>query len=295
MSEGQYGGLLADLDVSFFKSKRGLLKVSQLGTLFVALVCFAVTVKATYVAATGLEFLVTALMVLFYILKLNKTITFFFWPLVDVCNSVFAAIYFCILSLMVLSTQRVVGALLGGILGLVVVGLLCADGFLLFKNITLNQSSSETRNPDLTNQPSYNSQDVTNQPTYNSQDLTNQPGYNNQDLTNQPGYNSQDLTNQPGYYSQDLTNQPGYNSQDLTNQPTYNSQDLTNQPGYNSQDLTNQPGYNSQDLTNQPGYNSQDLTNQPGYNSQDLTNQPGYNSQDLTNQPTYNSQDVIDE
>lgn len=30
MSEGQYGGLLADLDVSFFKSKRGLLKVSQL-------------------------------------------------------------------------------------------------------------------------------------------------------------------------------------------------------------------------------------------------------------------------
>uniref|UniRef100_A0A3B5KPJ7 MARVEL domain-containing protein n=1 Tax=Takifugu rubripes TaxID=31033 RepID=A0A3B5KPJ7_TAKRU len=114
MSEGQYGGLLADLDVSFFKSKRGLLKVSQLGTLFVALVCFAVTVKATYVAATGLEFLVTALMVLFYILKLNKTITFFFWPL-DVCNSVFAAIYFCILSLMVLSTQRVVGALLGGV------------------------------------------------------------------------------------------------------------------------------------------------------------------------------------
>lgn len=52
------------------------------GALFVALVCFAVTIKPTYVAATGLEFLITALMVLFYILKLNKTITFFFWPLV---------------------------------------------------------------------------------------------------------------------------------------------------------------------------------------------------------------------
>lgn len=93
-----------------------------------------------YVAAAGLEFLITALMVLFYILKLNKTITFFFWPLVvseaawrhllqhephaslsffflpqDVCNSVFAATYFCILSLMVLGTQTVVGALFGGV------------------------------------------------------------------------------------------------------------------------------------------------------------------------------------
>lgn len=40
--------------------------------------------------------------------------SFFFLPQ-DVCNSVFAAIYFCILSLMVLSTQRVVGALFGGV------------------------------------------------------------------------------------------------------------------------------------------------------------------------------------
>ena len=46
------------------------------------MVCFAVTFKPKYVAAAGLEFLITTLMVLFYILKLNKTITFFFWPLV---------------------------------------------------------------------------------------------------------------------------------------------------------------------------------------------------------------------
>lgn len=60
------------------------------------------------------------------------------------------------------------------ILGLVVVGLLCADGFLLFKNITLNQSLSETNSPDTTTQPNYNSQDTTTQPSYNSQDITSE-------------------------------------------------------------------------------------------------------------------------
>lgn len=67
------------------------------------------------------------------------------------------------------------------ILGLVVVGLLCTDGYLLFKKITLNQSRSETSNPDTTTQPNYNSHDTTNQPNYNSQDATTQPSYNSQD------------------------------------------------------------------------------------------------------------------
>lgn len=51
-------------------------------TLFAALASFTAAFKASYVAAAGLEFLITTLMVLFYILRLNKTITFFFWPLV---------------------------------------------------------------------------------------------------------------------------------------------------------------------------------------------------------------------
>lgn len=47
-----------------------------------AFVCFAVASRPKYIAATALEFLITLLLLLLYMLKLNKRLTFFFWPLV---------------------------------------------------------------------------------------------------------------------------------------------------------------------------------------------------------------------
>lgn len=52
------------------------------GTLFVAFVCFAVASTPKYLTATLLEFLITLLLLLLYLLKLNKRITFLFWPIV---------------------------------------------------------------------------------------------------------------------------------------------------------------------------------------------------------------------
>lgn len=51
-------------------------------TLFMAFVCFAAASRPPYIAATVLEFLITTVLVLLYMLKLNKRLTFFFWPLV---------------------------------------------------------------------------------------------------------------------------------------------------------------------------------------------------------------------
>lgn len=109
-----------------------------------AFVCFTVASRPKYIAATVLEFVVTLLLVLLYVLKLNKRLTFFFWPLVvgdsqhgtaisslfsrlccscsvlssslqDAFNSVFAAVYFIVLSLMALATHTVTGTLVGGV------------------------------------------------------------------------------------------------------------------------------------------------------------------------------------
>ncbi|XP_049454408.1 chemokine-like factor [Epinephelus fuscoguttatus] len=145
MSEDQSKIPAMEVDTAFIKSKRGILKVAEMVTLLVAFVCFAVASRPKYIAATVLEFLITALLVLLYIFKLNKRLTFFFWPLIDVLNSVFAAVYFIILSLLAVSTYTVTGTLVGGIFGLISAVVLCVDSYLLFRNITLNRPRSETQ------------------------------------------------------------------------------------------------------------------------------------------------------
>ncbi|XP_027869704.1 chemokine-like factor [Xiphophorus couchianus] len=135
-----------DVDAAFLKSRRGIIKVAEMGTLFVAFVCFAVASTPRYLTATLLEFLITLLLLLLYLLKLNKRITFLFWPIVDVFNSVFAAIYFLVLSLMVLISSSVTGALVGGAVSLISAGLLFVDSYTLFRNITFNKPRNESQN-----------------------------------------------------------------------------------------------------------------------------------------------------
>ncbi|XP_036439903.1 chemokine-like factor [Colossoma macropomum] len=128
-----------ELDLAFLKSKRGLLKIAEMVVLFTAFVCFAVAARPPYIAATCVEFIVTLALVLLYLLKLNKTLTFFFWPLIDVFNSVFAAAFIFIISIMAISTYTVQGTLAGGMVSFVAVVLWCVDGYYLFKKITFNQ------------------------------------------------------------------------------------------------------------------------------------------------------------
>ncbi|KAF7211721.1 chemokine-like factor isoform X1 [Nothobranchius furzeri] len=133
-----------DVDASFLKSRRGIVKVAEMGTLFVAFVCFAVASAPKYIAATLLELLITLLLLLLYVLKLNKKVAFFFWPLVDALNSVFAAVYLTILSLIALTSSNIPVTLAGGVLCLLSVALLCAESYTLFKIITFNKPRSET-------------------------------------------------------------------------------------------------------------------------------------------------------
>uniref|UniRef100_A0A8C7HGJ6 CKLF-like MARVEL transmembrane domain containing 3 n=1 Tax=Oncorhynchus kisutch TaxID=8019 RepID=A0A8C7HGJ6_ONCKI len=87
--------------------------------MFVACVCFAVASRPKYIAATCMEFVITFSLLLLYTLKLNKKLTLFFWPLVDLFNSLFAAVFILILSLIAVSTYTVTGTLGGGALSLI--------------------------------------------------------------------------------------------------------------------------------------------------------------------------------
>ncbi|KAM4593608.1 chemokine-like factor isoform 2-T2 [Odontesthes bonariensis] len=146
MSENENKIATMEVDTAFLKSKRGIVKVTEMVALFVVFVCFAVGSSPKYIAATALEFLIISLLLLLYFLKLNKRLTFFFWPLVDVFNSVFAAVYLTVLSLMALTSYTATGVLVGGIVCFMSAGLLCVDSFTLFRNITFNKPRNENQN-----------------------------------------------------------------------------------------------------------------------------------------------------
>ncbi|KAJ8417766.1 hypothetical protein AAFF_G00226090 [Aldrovandia affinis] len=131
-----------EFDVAFIRSPRGLLKVGELVTVFVGLVCFATASSSPYIAASCMELLITVDFLLLYVLKLNKKFTLFFWPLIDVFNSLFAAVFMFILSMIAVSRHSSKGSLGGGIVGLIATGLWCGDAFVLFKKITFNQARS---------------------------------------------------------------------------------------------------------------------------------------------------------
>uniref|UniRef100_A0A4W5MJB1 Chemokine like factor n=1 Tax=Hucho hucho TaxID=62062 RepID=A0A4W5MJB1_9TELE len=135
--------LTMEVDSAFLRSLRGVLKLAEMGTMFVAFVCFAVASRPKYIAATCMEFVITFSLLLLYTLKLNKKLTLFFWPLVDLFNSLFAAVFILILSLIAVSTYTVTGTLGGGIVGFIATGLWCVDGYMLFKRITFNQPRTE--------------------------------------------------------------------------------------------------------------------------------------------------------
>ncbi|XP_047436820.1 chemokine-like factor [Mugil cephalus] len=134
-----------DVDSAFLKSRRGLVKVAEMVTLFVAFVCFTAGSRPKFIAATVLEFLITSFLLLLYVLKLNKRLTYFFWPLIDIFNSVFASVYLTVLSLMALITYNVPGTLVGGIVTFMSAGLLFVDIYTLFKLITFNKRRNETQ------------------------------------------------------------------------------------------------------------------------------------------------------
>uniref|UniRef100_A0A3Q4BQJ8 MARVEL domain-containing protein n=1 Tax=Mola mola TaxID=94237 RepID=A0A3Q4BQJ8_MOLML len=153
MSEAPNESTFGDVDLRFLKSKRGILKLVEMGTALVAFICFCVAYRPKYIAATGLEFLITLLLALMYLLNIHKMLTFLSWPLFDVFNSLFALLYFIVLSVMAAATYSGTGDLVGGIMGLVLVVLLATDTTLLFRNITLNQPRGESNDPQPQPQP----------------------------------------------------------------------------------------------------------------------------------------------
>ncbi|KAL2088644.1 hypothetical protein ACEWY4_015543 [Coilia grayii] len=136
--EGEASAATFELNKSFLMSTRGALKIAEIVVVFVAFLCYAIASRPPYIAATVIELLLTCGLLLLYLFKLDKALSFFIWPLVDLLNSAFALVFMIILSIVALSTDTLKATIAGAIVGFMCAGLWGVDGFLLFKKISFN-------------------------------------------------------------------------------------------------------------------------------------------------------------
>ncbi|XP_019361081.1 PREDICTED: chemokine-like factor [Gavialis gangeticus] len=131
---------MADLRWDYALSLRGALKIARLITAFVAFLCFVISrSQEAYFVLAIMDFIITLLFFLLYFLKFDRKMKFVFCPLVDVFNSLIAALFFFIVSLFAIITKSNVGTLVGGVFGILSFFLCVADSVFLFKKITFNQ------------------------------------------------------------------------------------------------------------------------------------------------------------
>ncbi|KFQ80668.1 Chemokine-like factor, partial [Phoenicopterus ruber ruber] len=91
-----------------------------------------------YTALAAMEGAITALFFLLYLLQLDKKMTWLFWPLADIFNSVIAALFLLVVCLFAVIVKTNNGTLAGGVFGLVLLVLCVVDAVLLFQKISLN-------------------------------------------------------------------------------------------------------------------------------------------------------------
>ncbi|NXS50179.1 CKLF factor, partial [Balaeniceps rex] len=106
---------------------------------FVAFLCFAASRShGAYTALAGMEVAITALFVLLYLLKLDKRMSWLFWPLADIFNSVIAALFLLVVCLFAVISKTNNGTLAGGVFGLLLLVLCVVDAVLVFQKISLD-------------------------------------------------------------------------------------------------------------------------------------------------------------
>ncbi|NXP47607.1 CKLF factor, partial [Heliornis fulica] len=106
---------------------------------FVSFLCFAASGShGAYTALSVMEVVITTLFFLLYMLKLDKKLSWLFWPLADIFNSVIASLFLLVVCLCAVIIKTNNGTLAGGVFGLVLLVLCIVDSVLLYKKISID-------------------------------------------------------------------------------------------------------------------------------------------------------------
>ncbi|NXK81989.1 CKLF factor, partial [Amazona guildingii] len=96
--------------------------------------CFLIARSlGAYTALAGMELLISTLFFLLYLLKLDKKMTWLFWPLADILNSVIAALFLLVVCLFAVVIKSNKGTLAGGVFGFILLIVCVVDAVVFWK------------------------------------------------------------------------------------------------------------------------------------------------------------------
>ncbi|VCX30926.1 unnamed protein product [Gulo gulo] len=99
----------------FCFSVKGHVKILRLALSVTSMTFFIIgQAPEPYIVITGFEVTIIFFFIILYILRLDRLIACLFWPLLDILNSVIAAIFMVIISVMALLPETTRVIVLGG-------------------------------------------------------------------------------------------------------------------------------------------------------------------------------------
>ncbi|NWI65390.1 CKLF factor, partial [Todus mexicanus] len=106
--------------------------------------CFLVSrARGAYSALAAMEMGITMLFFLLYLLQLDRKMSWLFWPLADVFNSVIASLFLLVVCLLAVAMKTNDGILAGGVLGFILLALCVVDAIVLYRKISFERPREE--------------------------------------------------------------------------------------------------------------------------------------------------------
>ncbi|XP_063103526.1 chemokine-like factor isoform X4 [Cavia porcellus] len=93
-----------------------------------------------YIVITGFEATIIFFFIILYILRLDRTMKWLFWPLLDIINSMVTTLFMIIVSLLALIKENTTLIIIGGVFGFVTALCCIADGLLVYRKLLFHPS-----------------------------------------------------------------------------------------------------------------------------------------------------------
>ncbi|XP_031536530.1 chemokine-like factor isoform X1 [Vicugna pacos] len=125
----------------FCFSVKGHVKILRL-VLTVTSMTFFIIAQAPepYIVITGFEVTIIFFFIVLYTVRLDRLVNCVFWPLLDVINSMVAAVFMILISMLALIPETTTYIVIGGVFGLAASVFCIADGALIYRKLLFNPS-----------------------------------------------------------------------------------------------------------------------------------------------------------
>ncbi|XP_006878972.1 PREDICTED: chemokine-like factor [Elephantulus edwardii] len=141
-------GPAAEKHRPFCLSVKGLVKMIRLALSTTSLTFFTMAeAPEPYIVTTGFEVVTIFFFIILYLLRLDRLMTWLFWPLLDIINSLVTTVFLIIVSVLALIPETSMLTVLGGVFGLLSAVSCIADAVLIYRKLLFNPSGPYQKKP----------------------------------------------------------------------------------------------------------------------------------------------------